>query len=115
MVPAALKNFFLLTSPKEVGHKPALITTVSSGIGGSFPVAELRSSSYKNNRICFIPEHLIVRHVEGMFGDTSSGKEEDYIRKRIDFAANVLNEYAKALKPVRDSGVTVNKEFPHGM
>lgn len=115
MVPAALKNFFLLTTPKEVGHKPALITAVSSGIGGSFPVAELRTSGYKNSRINFIPEHLIIRHVEGMFGEASSGKEEDYIRERIDFALRILAEYTKALKPVRDSGVTVDKKFPFGM
>ena len=63
-VPAGLKNFFLICGRAEVGHKPALITTVSSGDGGAYPVAELRMSSYKNNRICYIPEQLIIRNVE---------------------------------------------------
>ena len=56
MAPAGLKNFFLMWGKGELAHKPALIITVSSGDGGSYPVAELRMSSYKNNRICFLPE-----------------------------------------------------------
>jgi hypothetical protein len=39
-----------------------LIIAVSGGAGGgAYPVAELRMSSYKNSRICYLPEHLIVR------------------------------------------------------
>lgn len=49
MAPAALKNFFLLASKDEIGHKPGLIVAVSSGRGGSYPVVELRTSSYKNS------------------------------------------------------------------
>ncbi|MBM4093459.1 MAG: NAD(P)H-dependent oxidoreductase, partial [Planctomycetes bacterium] len=52
MVPAALKNFFLLCDAKVLAHKPALIVAVSAGLGGSYPVAEPRTSSYKNTRIC---------------------------------------------------------------
>src|ERR1700735_1991227 len=53
MVPAGLKNFFLYCSLKEIGHKPGLITTVSAGRGGAYPMQELRISSYKNSRICY--------------------------------------------------------------
>ena len=63
-VPAGLKNFFLMFNRFELGHKPALIVTVSSADGGAYPVAELRMSSYKNNRLCYIPEQLILRNVE---------------------------------------------------
>ena len=56
-VPAGLKNFFLMINRFDVGHKPAMIVTVSSADGGAYPVAELRMSSYKNSRICYIPEH----------------------------------------------------------
>ncbi len=63
-VPAGLKNFFLMFSRFELGHKPAMIVAVSSGDGGAYPVAELRMSSYKNNRICYIPEQLNLRNVE---------------------------------------------------
>ena len=59
-VPAGLKNFFLLWGGlPALAHKPALIVTVSSADGGAYPVAELRMSSYKNNRICYIPEQIM--------------------------------------------------------
>ncbi|NTU76949.1 MAG: NAD(P)H-dependent oxidoreductase, partial [Alphaproteobacteria bacterium] len=57
MVPAGLKNFFLYCSDREIGHKPGLIVTVSATRGGSYPVDELRISSYKNTRLCYIPDH----------------------------------------------------------
>ena len=51
--PAGLKNFFLMFNRFELGHKPAYIVGVSSSTGGAYPVAELRMSSYKNNRHFF--------------------------------------------------------------
>jgi azobenzene reductase len=116
MSPAGLKNFFLYCSMAEIGHKAALITTVSAGLGGAFPVNELRTSSYKNTRLCYIPEHLIIRNVEHIFvGDAPASKEDEYLRARADFALKILLEYVAALKPVRDSGVTVNQRFSSGM
>lgn len=117
-VPSGLRNFFLLLSAKEVGHKPALIVTVSSGTGGSYPVAELRMSSYKNNRICYIPEQIVVRHVESVLnpdaGD-NDGSADAYFRERIDWALAILVEYAKALRSVRESGRTTHPDFANGM
>lgn len=108
MVPGILKNFFLLCSPKELGHKPALIVSVSSGIGGSYPVAELRMSSYKNTRLCYIPDHIIVRNADDFdeSGDTS---------QRLSYCLNLLGEYARGLKMVRESGVINTKDFPYGL
>ena len=40
-----------------------LIVSISSGIGGADPI-ELRSSSYKNSHILWIPENIIIRNVE---------------------------------------------------
>ncbi|MRI35397.1 NADPH-dependent oxidoreductase [Endozoicomonas sp. OPT23] len=114
MVPAALKNFFLIFGAIQLGHKPAMITSISSSIGGTYPVQELRSSSYKNNRICYIPEHLIIRNVESLM--TGEKPEEDeYYSARIDYNLNLLNEYSKALKLVRDSGVVDHKTWSNGM
>jgi len=116
MVPAGLKNFFLYCSPKEVGHKPALITAVSASRGGAYPVNELRTSSYKNSMICYIPEHLIVREAAKMFVEGApSGPDDEYLRGRADYALKILLGYAKALKPVRDSGVTFDKKYANGM
>lgn len=117
-VPAGLKNFFLMWK-HELSHKPALIVAVSSVDGGAYPVAELRMSSYKNNRICYIPEHLILRNVETILNDKNDEKTnpeaDNYFRERIDWTLGILIEYAKALKQVRDSGATQTDKFGNGM
>jgi len=117
-VPAGLKNFFLLFSKNELGHKPAMIVTVSAGDGGSYPVAELRMSSYKNNRLCYIPEQVIIRDVEQVLNDASednNAKSDSFYRERLDWALKILAEYATALAQVRASGVTQTDKFNNGM
>lgn len=116
-VPAGLKNFFLMWK-HELAHKPALIVTVSSADGGSYPVAELRMSSYKNNRLCYIPEHLILRNVESILNDNPKDNNQDadsYFRERIQWALGILKEYANALGKVRSSGATQTDKFNNGM
>ena len=118
-VPAGLKNFFLLLGAgSELAHKPALIVTVSSADGGANPVAELRMSSYKNNRICYIPEQVIIRHVESVLNadtDNNNPEADAYFRQRITYAGGILCAYAEALKAVRASGVTHTDTFRFGM
>jgi len=117
-VPAGLKNFFLMWGKGELAHKPALIITVSSADGGAYPVAELRMSSYKNNRICYIPEQVIVRNVESVLNDDPAQNSPDadsYFRERIAYALNVLKEYGMALGQVRASGATDLTAFKNGM
>lgn len=117
-VPAGLKNFFLLFNRFELGHKPALIVTVSNGTGGAYPVAELRMSSYKNNRLCYIPEQVIVRDVERVLNEdaTDNEAEEDaYFRERIDWALEILRGYAVALKSMRETTQIHHDKFGNGM
>lgn len=116
MVPAALKNLLLFAGPKEVGHKPALIVAVSASRGGSYPVNELRTSGYKNSRLLYIPEHVLVHDVaDVLVGDTPAGDRDAWLRRRIEFADRILLEYAKALAPIRASGLTEHADFPYGM
>lgn len=116
MVPPALKNFLLLCSTAEVAHKPALIVSVSSGIGGSYPVNELRTSSYKNNRLLYIPDHVIIRHVGNVLHSAVAEDPADIsIRKRLDHSLKILIEYGRALTHVRASGVINFQEHPYGM
>lgn len=117
MVPSALKNFLLFCTASELGHKPALIVSVSSGIGGSYPVNELRTSGYKNNRICYIPEHLIIRHVDKFLEElpSPSSEHQKNMLKRTHYALEILRAYAEALKPIRNSGLIDHKSFPNGM
>ena len=119
MATPGVKNFLLNCTTDEVGHKPALIVTVSAGRGGSYPVAELRMSGTKNNRLCWLPEHLIVQHAEGSMslpdGSADLSKEDTAIRARARYDLRLLAEYAKALAAVRASGVVDHKTFRNGM
>ncbi|WP_062268938.1 NADPH-dependent FMN reductase [Endozoicomonas arenosclerae] len=114
MVPSGLKNFFLIFGAAQLGHKPGLITAVSAGQGGSYPVVELRSSSYKNCRLCYIPDHLIVRQAASVM--TGEDAEADqHMQERMDYSLSVLKEYAVGLKGARESGVIDHKTFRNGM
>jgi hypothetical protein len=102
----------------ELAHKPALIVTVSSADGGAYPVAELRMSSYKNNRLCYIPEQVIVRNVESVLNDDAEKNNPDadsYFRERIAYALGILKEYSLALRAVRASGAASLEIFKNGM
>ena len=118
MVPAGLKNLFLLTDNKAFGHKPALIVTVSSGRGGAFPIHELRTSSYKNSFINYIPMQVIIRKCMEVLNSEEpepNNTEDVFYRKRLEYSLKVLVEYAQALQLVRDSGVIDTENFPNGM
>lgn len=117
-VPAGLKNFFLMFNRFELGHKPAYIIAVSSATGGAYPVAELRMSSYKNNRLCYIPEHLIVRDVEKVFNESPEDNDPDsdpYYKTRLNWGLGILIGYAKALKTMRGDTQIHHDSFGNGM
>lgn len=119
MATPGVKNFLLNCTAAEVGHKPGLIVTVSASRGGSYPIAELRMSGTKNNRLCWIPEHVIVHHAEANLnapdGDASLTKEDTLLRARLRYALKVLAEYARALVQVRASGTIDHRTFRSGM
>ena len=119
MATPGVKNFLLNCTAAEIGHKPGLIVTVSASRGGSYPVAELRMSGTKNNRLCWIPEHVIIHHAEQNLNDPDDtpdlDKEDAMQRKRLRYALNVLAEYGQALKQVRESGIIDHKTFRSGM
>ena len=115
MASAAIKNLFLFCGGDLIAHKPALLVAVSAGQGGSYPIAEMRASSYKNAKHVYLPEHIIVRDAEKVLNGSSTGPNEDLLRKRIDYSLDLLSEYEKALKPIRASGLLNYKEFRNGM
>ena len=117
-VPAGLKNFFLMFNRFELGHKPALIVTVSSADGGAYPVAELRMSSYKNNRLCYIPEQLILRNVEKILNEKAEDNDaeaDSYFKERIVWTLAILRGYAVALQSMRESTEIHHDKFSNGM
>jgi NAD(P)H-dependent FMN reductase len=117
IAPPALKNFLLLCR-YELAHKPGLLVGVSATDGGSYPLAELRSNATKNNRICWIPEQVVVRPAKQMLttDDTSDEQAADHrLKLRIDYALQLLGVYAECLRAVRASGATDYKSFQYGM
>jgi NAD(P)H-dependent FMN reductase len=118
MVPAALKNFFLVCGGASFAHKPALPVGVSVGPGGTYPINELRTSSYKNNRLCYLPEHLIVRNCMMVMNQDVSENDEgehSYISDRSLYCMKQLIAYADALAQVRASGAADLTPYPNGM
>lgn len=117
MVPAGLKNFFLLFGKEVIGHKPGYLVAVSASSGGAYPIAELRMSSYKNSRICFTPDHTIVRTAPKVLNENGENDErsDPYTRKHLNYGLAILVEYAKALGQVRSSGVVDHENFGNGM
>ena len=119
MVPAGLKNFFLLCSgSEELAHKPALACAVSSGIGGAYVISELRMSSYKNSRICWLPEHLIARDAGQICNNNPTLNDEvmhSAFDSRCQYALKLLVSYARALSVVRESGLIDHETYRNGM
>jgi NAD(P)H-dependent FMN reductase len=113
MASPAAKNIFLLCSNGELAHKPGLLVAISSGNGGAYPIAELRSSSYKNTHIMWIPENIIIRNVEE-FNPKSHGKNiPNWLDDRIDYVLKLFLAYTKNMKPLR--GIVNRKDFGNGM
>ncbi len=113
MVPPGLKNLLLLASPEELGHKPALIVSISTGLGGANPVSELRASGYKNNHICYLPDHIILRGVDKFF-DKSDLERNEEVMERLSYTLSLLTEYSTALKGLR-SNFKFDDRFQYGM
>ncbi|MDH4553718.1 NAD(P)H-dependent oxidoreductase [Pseudomonas sp. BN417] len=116
MASPAMKNFFVHTGYRELGHKPALLVGVSAGQGGAYPLSELRASSYKNCRVCYLPEQLIVRQVEAvMNGEAAADADDQRIRERADWALKVLASYGLAMRGVRQEVDMSRADFANGM
>ena len=119
MATSALKNFFLLCNVNSgLAHKPAMITTVSVADGGAYVVAELRTSSYKNNRLCYIPEQLVVRNVAQVLNsvaEENNPEAHDYFVDRADYTLKLLMAYCDALTSVRAHGAADLEKYPNGM
>ena len=113
MATPAAKNIFLLCGSGEFSHKPGLIVSVSSGNGGAYPIAELRSSSYKNTHIMWIPENIIIRNVEEFNPDSHGKSIPDWLDNRIDYVLNLLLAYAHNMKPLRT--IINRRDFGNGM
>ena len=107
------KNMFLLCDKGELSHKPGLIISISSGTGGAYPIAELRSFSYKNTHIMWIPENIIIRNVEEFNPGSHGDKIPEWLDDRMDYVLELLLAYVSNMKPLRE--LINRKDFGNGM
>lgn len=108
-VPAALKNFFHHLSINEAAHKPALLISVVASVNGAYPIAELRTTASKNNKLVFIPDHLIIRNAETALTEDT---KDTYINDRLNYSLDVLLKYAAALKTL---DIQIPEDYTFGM
>ena len=113
MATPAAKNIFLLCGNGEFSHKPGLIVSVSSGNGGAYPISELRSSSYKNTHLMWIPENIIIRNVEQFNPGDHGNNIPEWIDNRIEYVLKLLLAYSSKMKPLRK--LVNRKDFGNGM
>jgi hypothetical protein len=100
-----------------MAHKPTMLVGVSSGRGGTYPIAQMKLAGQKNNHYVIIPENLIVSNVKNMFNDEKIDESSaDYtLKNRADYALTILIQYAEALKNVRSSDVIDFEQFGNGV
>ena len=106
-----LKNFLMMCEGQVTAHKPALLISVSSGINGAYPIAELRMSAFKNNKLVAIPDHIIIRNVEEVLNNTNENKQskqnlttrDSGIRQHIAYSLHTLKYYSQAHKVLRSA------------
>lgn len=115
MAPAGLKNFLLWCNAQQLAHKPVLLVGVSASAGGAFVIAELRGSGYKNSRLLYLPEHLMLRDVTDLWAGQECLASDAYLGKRTRYALDMLTTYAGALKPLRAQLCAGLTDFPNGM
>jgi len=113
MATPASKNIFLLCDNGELAHKPGLIVSVSSGNGGAYPISELRSSSYKNTHLMWIPENIIIRNVEEFNPGAHGDNIPEWLDDRINYVLNLFLAYVSNMKPLRE--IVNRKDFGNGM
>ena len=113
MATPSAKNLFLLCGEGELTHKPSLIVSVSSGDGGAYPIADLRSFSYKNTHIMWIPENIIIRNVEEFNPGNHGDNIPEWLDNRIDYVLKLFLTYASNMKPIRE--IINRKDFSNGM
>lgn len=115
MAPPAVKNLFFLFG-SVFRHKPAYLVGVSAGTGGRYPIPEMRSSTYKNSFINYLPINAIVDRVNKVISEQGEYiAETEFVRNRIDEGVKVLLEYTKAFSLIRESEIVLEKRFPNGV
>jgi NAD(P)H-dependent FMN reductase len=118
MISAPMANFLQHLSFEEMAHKPVLLVSVSSGRGGTYPIAQMRAFSFKNNSLVYIPDHVIVRDVSNVLNNVDideNDKSDMFIKKRLIRSIDILRYYTNHLSSLRqDMNLSID-DYPFGM
>lgn len=115
MVPPAVKNLFFLFNG-VFRHKPAYLVSVSSGTGGRYPLVEMRSSTYKNSFINYIPVNTVIDRVNSVINEKGEYiAEKAFVKNRLDEGLRLLLTYSSAFQQIRQSDIVQEKRFPNGV
>ena len=114
MATPAIKNFLLLATQQELGHKPVLLASVSASINGVYPISELRMTATKNNHACLLPDHLIFRNCESLL-DAQSQVTDTEFDGRAKHTVSMLAAYAAGLTSVRQQLQSTENNYQYGM
>jgi len=118
MVASPMVNFLQHLTFSEMAHKPVLLVTVSSGRGGAYPIAQMRASSFKNNSLLYIPDHVIVRDVNNVlnqFEINEDNKSDAFIKKRLIRSLRIFEHYTNHMSALRQNMNLSLDEYPYGM
>lgn len=118
MVAAPMVNFLQHLSFSEMAHKPVLLVGVSSGRGGTYPIAQMRAFSFKNNSLVYIPDHVIVRDVNSVLNDSIINEDDtsdEFIKKRLNRSINILEHYTNHMSALREEMNLSIDDYPYGM
>lgn len=98
---------------KPLAHKPVMLVGVSSGMGGAYPLAQMKAMGQKNNHFVVIPDNLRFAKFKEVFVDGELA--EGGLKARVEYSLKLLAEYAEALKSVRSSSSLDLDTFASGV
>lgn len=100
---------------RELAHKPLMLVAVSSGMGGAYPIAQMKEMGQKNKHFVLVPENLRFSNVKDLFDEEGSEIIVESVKARSEYALKLLIEYAKVIKPIRSSNIIDFDSFGNGV
>ena len=100
---------------RELAHKPLMLVAVSSGMGGAYPIAQMKEMGQKNKHFVLVPENLRFSNVKDLFDEEGSEIIVESVKARSEYTLKLLIEYAKVIKPIRSSKLIDFENFGNGV
>ncbi len=118
MVPPALINLLSYVEKKSMAHKPVLLVSLSSGLNGAYPLAQLRSFGQKNRHYVLMPDAVILKNVKSLLNNPEPDENmsgDSAVHERLNYELAILVRYAAALNGVRKDSFVDPSKYPNGV